>query len=123
MFLFDDLHDVGHGVAEADLVRMMAVMIVMRLVVVPPYRRRGTTLSPAHANGNGQTDYGNTIFLLQRQQHNILDLNTKNDENQRKIRIFLPITTTHKVTLYIYMRRIVFSEGTATTDFFRSKTR
>lgn len=46
MLLFDDLDDVGHGVAEADLVRMMTVMVMMRLVMVSSDRRRGSTFSP-----------------------------------------------------------------------------
>lgn len=41
VFLFDDLDDVGHSVAEPDLVRMMTVIRTMvQMAVVPPDRRR-----------------------------------------------------------------------------------
>jgi hypothetical protein len=46
MLLFDDLDDVGHGVAETDLVRMMTMMKVVRLMMVSPDWRWRSTFSP-----------------------------------------------------------------------------
>lgn len=62
--LFDDLDDVGHSVAEADLVRMMTVvMVVVRLLMVSPDWRRSMTLSTVFtANGNNITH--NIVIML-----------------------------------------------------------
>lgn len=48
MLLFHDLDDVRHGVAEADLVRMMTVVVVMRLMMVSPDWRRRPAFPPVH---------------------------------------------------------------------------
>lgn len=47
VFLFDNLHDVGHGITESDFVRMMTVVVVVRMVVVPPDRWWRSSLSSA----------------------------------------------------------------------------
>lgn len=48
VLLLDDLDDVGHGVAEADLVRVMAVMVVVRLMMISPNWRRRPAFPPVH---------------------------------------------------------------------------
>jgi len=62
--LFDDLDDVGHSITEADFVWMMTVvMVVVRLLMVPPDWRRSMTLSTVFtANGNNITH--NIIIML-----------------------------------------------------------
>lgn len=64
--LFDDLDNVGHGVAEANLVRMMTVvMVVVRLLMVSPDRRRCPTLSAVYtATGNNSTTHGDNNIIL-----------------------------------------------------------
>lgn len=60
--LFDDLDDVGHSVTEADLVRMVTVVMVV-VLMVPPDWRRGMTLSTVFtANGNNITH--NIIIMI-----------------------------------------------------------
>lgn len=46
MLLFDDFDDVGHGVAETNLMRMMTMMKVVRLMMVSPDWRWRSTFSP-----------------------------------------------------------------------------
>lgn len=46
MLLFDDLHHVGHGVAETDFVGIVAVVVVVVTLLVSRGRRRGSVLSP-----------------------------------------------------------------------------
>jgi len=62
--LFDDLDDVGHSVAEADLVRMMAVvMVVVRLLMVSPDWRRAMTLSTMFTPNGNIITYNIVIML------------------------------------------------------------
>lgn len=70
VFLFDDLDDVGHGVAESDLVWMMTVMIMVTAVVMVSPDRRRTSMIPSA----GKRDTTRNMISLRKKKYLLIIL-------------------------------------------------